>query len=398
MRRPRVLIAGGGIGGLATALALRHKGFDAVVFEQAQTLRDGGAGVYLWTNGMLALDSLGLADRILKTSAAQQFCHFRTWRGKVLAAWAVGEFAAQFGMPTVAVERSALHEVLRDDLGSNGIRTGARVVDFTQDEHGVAVRLADGHVERGDLLIGADGIHSAVRAGLHGARPPRHNGYVAWRGKALLRHDMIPPGSFDSMFGPGTRFVCYDVAPGVVHWMSVANGSAADHNDPDVLRMLTERHRGWAAPVADILAATPASGIIRGEAFDRKPDRRWGAGRVTLLGDAAHPMTFNIGQGACQAVEDAVELAECLAATPTDPVSALRAYEKERRPRTARMQRAARGLGRMAAVEHPALVRLREAFMRSAYPKFLFAAEQKQMSYAERWASGSDSTSSSPTI
>ncbi|MFD4430068.1 FAD-dependent oxidoreductase [Nocardia sp. NPDC058497] len=381
-RTGRALIAGGGIGGMATALALQHKGFDSVVFEQAQAPRDGGAGVHLWTNGMLALDSLGVADTVLKTTAAQQFCHFSTWRGAELAAWPVGEFAAQYGRPTIAVERSALHAALRNSLDSTKFHTGARVVDFTQDERGVAVRLADGHIERGDLLIGADGIYSAVRAGLPGMRPLRNNGYIAWRGKAFLEHDLIPPGSFNAMFGPGTRFVYYDVAPGVVHWMSVANGPADDRDDSGVLQLLTDRHRRWAAPVEDILAATPPSGIIRSAALDRKPDRRWGTGRVTLLGDAAHPMAFNIGQGACQAVEDAVVLAECLASTPADPVTALRAYEKERRARTAHLQRVAWWLGRMASVEHPALVRMREVFMRSTYPTILFAAERKQMSYS----------------
>ncbi|WP_431963186.1 FAD-dependent oxidoreductase [Nocardia sp. bgisy134] len=393
----RVIVAGGGIGGMAAALALQHKGFDSVVFERAQALRDGGAGVHLWTNGMLALDSLGVADHLLKSTVAQQFCHFSTWRGEVMAAWRVGEFAERHGQPTIGVERSALHAALRNALGGSQIHAGARVIGCTQDERGVAVRLADGQVERGDLLIGADGIHSAVRAGLHGTRPPRYNGYIAQRGKAFLRHDLIPPGSFNAMFGPGIRFVYYDVAPGVVHWMSVANGPAAGHDDPGVLRTLTERHRDWAAPVGDILAATPPSGIIRSEALDRKPDRRWGAGRVTLLGDAAHPMAFNIGQGACQAVEDAVVLAECLASAPADPVSALRAYEKERRARTARLQRAAWWLGRMAAVEHPALVRMREAFMRSTYPKILFAAERNQMRCAARALSNSDQKFSLPT-
>ncbi len=389
-RTGRVLVAGGGIGGLAAALALQQKGFEVAVFERATALRDGGAGLHVWTNGVLALDYLGVADEVLKTAPAQQTTHFTTWRGEVLGAWPVGDFVEKYGQPTIAVERSVLHGVLKDALAPGTVHTGAQVTGFSQDQDGVTVRFADGRTERGDLLIGADGIHGAVRTGLLGHVPPRYNGYIAWRGKALLNHDLIPPGTFNAIFGPGTRFTYYDVAPGVVHWMSVANGPAGGRDVPGVGRMLAERHRDWQSPVQEILAATPEDDIIRSDVQDRKPDRRWGSGRVTLLGDAAHPITFNIGQGACQALEDALVLAEYLDGA-ADPVAALRSYEAERRARTAPLQKIAYRIGRMGAVENRLAIRLREAFMRMAWPTRAFqTAEKDQIAYGTRWMRSGD--------
>jgi 2-polyprenyl-6-methoxyphenol hydroxylase-like FAD-dependent oxidoreductase len=394
----RVVVAGGGIGGLAAALALQRKGFEVVVLERAQTLRDGGAGLHIWTNGVMALDWLGLADEVLKTAPAQQIAHFTTWRGEILGAWPVGEFVTRYGRPTIAVERSVLHGILREALAGDPVRTGTRVVSFDQDATGVTVRLADGSTERGDLLIGADGIHGAVRTGLFGPQPPRYNGYIAWRGKACPPEQLIPPGTFNAIFGPGTRFTYYDVAPGVIHWMSVANGPAGGADGPDVLPMLMERHRGWAGPVQQILAATDEDGVIRGDVLDRKPDRRWGTGRVTLLGDAAHPITFNIGQGACQALEDALVLADHLESGSADPVAALRAYEAERRARTAPLQRVAWRIGRMGALENRLAIRAREAVMRRLWPRVVFRiAEKDQIAYGTRWARPAE-TEASQTV
>ncbi|MEU7580004.1 FAD-dependent monooxygenase [Streptomyces sp. NPDC041068] len=383
----RVLIAGGGIGGLAAAVALRQRGFDVLVLERGQELRDGGAGLHVWTNGMLALDALGLADKVLETAPAQRVCHFSSWTGEVLAAWPVGRFAERYGQPTVAVERSVLHGILSSALPRTALRTGARVCGIAQDRHGVRVRLADGTEATGDVLIGADGVYSTVRDALHGPSASHYTGYVAWRGRARLRHELIPPGTFNGLIGRGDRFTYYDVGPGIVHWMSVANAPQGGRDAPGVLAVLAERHRGWPAPIQDLLAATPESDVTRYDVVDRAPDRRWGHGRVTLLGDAAHPITFNIGQGACQALEDALVLADRLGSRPWAPAEALRAYESERRARTAAMQRQARWIGRVNSWANPWTVRLREAAMRRLWDTRVFAAaERSHIAYGTRWA------------
>ncbi|WP_306364901.1 FAD-dependent monooxygenase [Nocardia sp. CC227C] len=381
----RALIAGGGIGGLSAALALRRHGIETTVFESATRLRDGGAGLHIWTNGMIGLDCLGVADRVLDIAPAQRVCEFRTHRDRRLGAWPVGRFPRRYGLPTVAIGRSDLHAILRDALSDTEIRTGAEVAGFSRDDTGVTVEFTDGRTERGDVLIGADGVHSAVRRKLVGDRPPRFTGYVAWRGTAAVGPDVVPPGTFRAYFGHGTRFTYYDTAPGRTYWMSVANGAPGGRDEDDPTTKLIRRHRDWPDPVARLVAATPAGDILRHDVVDRPPLRRWGEGRVSLLGDAAHPITFNIGQGACQAIEDALVLAERLA-DATDAVAALRAYERERIPRTAAMQRLAWRIGRMGAWEHPLAIRAREEFMAAGWDLFAFrAAEQDQVAYALRY-------------
>lgn len=383
----RVLIAGGGIGGIATALALQRQGIESVVFESAPRLRDGGAGLHIWTNGMLALEYLGLADEVRETAPAQDICSFADWRGNSIGDWPVGEFPARYGQPTVAIGRSALHGIMQGAL-TVPVRTGAKVTGYAQDREGVTVRFADGTEERGDVLIGADGIHSAVRAQLLGAEPPHYTGYIAWRGHAKMGPEEIPPGSFLGLFGRGTRFTYYDIAPGVVHWMSVANGPAGGRDQgtgEDTLRMLRSRHRGWVDPVARILDATDPDSVIRNDVVERKPDPVWGSGRVTLLGDAAHAVSFNIGQGACLAIEDALVLAEHLT-RPGDVTTALRAYEAERRTRTAPMQVLAARIGRAGALENPMAVWVRDRLMRAAWTRVAFAAAEKEhVAYGTRW-------------
>lgn len=380
----KVVIAGGGIGGLASALALRSRGIDAVVLESATRLRDGGAGLHMWTNGVLALHELGVAEEVLRTAPVQRVCEFRTHTGDLLGAWPVSRFEETYGAPTIAVARSHLHGVLSRALPPRTIRSGAKVASFRQDEEGVQAVLTDGTVEHGDLLIGADGLHSAVRRELLGDKPPRYNGYIAWRGQAEVGDRTVPPGTFRALFGPGLRFTYYDIAPGVVHWMSVANGPPGGSDGPGIIERLQERHSGWMHPVAQIIAATPEPAVIRTDVFDRAPDKQWGAGRVTLLGDAAHPITFNVGQGACQALEDALVLAECLE-TYDDPVKALRSYEEQRRRRTAALQRLAWWIGRMGALSNPLACRARAGFMKATWDRQAFAGTEKDIAYAARW-------------
>ncbi|QIJ60629.1 FAD-dependent monooxygenase [Streptomyces sp. JB150] len=390
----RVLIAGGGIGGIATALALQQQGIDCVVFERAPQLRDGGAGLHIWTNGMLALARLGVADQVARIAPAQSACHFATSAGRPIGTWPVGEFVERYGQATVAIGRSDLHGILRDAV-SAPVVTGAEVTGYTEHEDGVSLHFADGTSAQGDLLIGADGIRSAVRAQLLGPQPPDYTGYIAWRGHARMSAEEIPPGTFTALFGQGTRFTYYDIAPGVVHWMSVADGPAGgrDEGTPEqTLQMLRERHAGWTGPVRRILDATVPESILRGDVMDRKPDAVWGRGRVTLLGDAAHAMSFNIGQGACQAIEDALVLAGHLAAPGTDAVRALRVYEAERQERTRPMQLLAHRIGVLGSLHNPAAVWLRDRVMGLAWNRIFHSTERDHVAYGTRWTSGAGAT------
>jgi 2-polyprenyl-6-methoxyphenol hydroxylase-like FAD-dependent oxidoreductase len=257
-------------------------------------------------------------------------------------------------------------------------------VGYEQHDDSVAVHLAGGDVVRGDILVGADGIRSAVRRQLLGDTPPDYMGEVAWRAAVDLDHPLIDPATFRCLLGPEGRFVIYPIAPGRVHWMSVTQGEPGGRDGADVREQLLERHRNWAAPVTELIEATPIASILRSDIVDRDPDRRWGEGRITLLGDAAHPMTFHVGQGACQAIEDAVALATQLR-PGTDAVAALRAYEADRQPRTALMQRTARAIGRMGGMNHPATSRRRAAGMGTSWEGATFARLAHEMTTGARW-------------
>jgi len=385
--RRRVLIAGGGIGGIATALALQQQGIDSVIFERAPHLRDGGAGLHIFTNGMLALARLGVADQVAKIAPAQSVCHFATSTGRVIGQYPVGQFVERYGQPTVAISRSHLHGILRDAVTAP-IITGAEVTGYTEHPHGVSLHFADGTTENGDLLIGADGIRSAVRTQLLGPQPPDYTGYIAWRGHAKMSPAEFPPGTFRALFGPGTRFTYYDIAPGIVHWMSVANGPAGgqDQGTPEqTLDLLRARHAGWTTPVEQILEATVPDSILRSDVMDRKPDPVWGQGRITLLGDSAHAISFNIGQGASLALEDALELAGQLA-TPDTPIpQALRAYETERQQRTRPMQLLAHRIGVIGSLQNPTAIWLRDRILKLAWNRTFHTAEHEHVAYATRW-------------
>ncbi|MER6137018.1 FAD-dependent monooxygenase [Streptomyces sp. NPDC001815] len=385
----RVLIAGGGIGGIATALALQQQGIDAVVFERAPALRDGGAGLHIWTNGMLALAHLGVADQVAAIAPAQSECHFATSAGRPIGVWPVGQFVERYGQPTVAIGRSDLHGILRDAVRAPLV-TDAEVTGYTEHLDGVSLHFADGTSEDGDLLIGADGVRSAVRAQLLGPQPPDYTGYIAWRGHAEMSPGQFPSGTFKALFGPGTRFTYYDIAPGVMHWMSVADGPAGgrDEGTPEqTLDMLRARHAGWSGPVRQILDATVPQSILRGDVMDRKPDAVWGRGRVTLLGDAAHAMSFNIGQGACQAIEDGLVLAGHLASPGVSVHQALRAYEAERQQRTRPMQLLAHRIGVLGSLHNPAAVWLRDRVMGLTWNKTFQSTERDHVAYGTRWNS-----------
>jgi len=361
-RRKRAILIGGGIGGLAAATALQQAGLEVAVYERASELCEVGAGLILWPNAMKALGMLGLAVAVRRASRASGGAELLTWRGeRLLEAFPRKLLESEFGEPAAAIHRAELLAVLLQAVGDGVVYLGARCVGYRQDRTGVAALLEDGREVEGDLLIGADGLRSVIRGQLLGETRLRYAGYTAWRGVVPFTLDR---DTWFESWGAGARFGAGALSRGRVYWYATANlPEGAPDGPAGRKRELLERFRGWHAPIPALLEATDEAAILRNDLYDRKPLTRWSDGRVTLLGDAAHPTTPNLGQGACMALEDAVVLAGCLRERE-EILAGLRDYEIRRRPRTSAIVRESRRVGWIGQWESPAACRLRDALLR----------------------------------
>lgn len=361
------MVCGAGIGGLAATVALRRAGLTATAYERHAGPPPGplgGTGLTLWSNATRALDHLGLLDRVAAVGVPLETFDNRTSTGRLLARWPVGDMGRQAGYPSLNVTRADLHRVLRAAAAGHVV-DGAELVDVRADRR-VTARFADGATRDADLLVGADGLRSRVRAQVLLGSPARFAGYAVYRAVVDGAVPEAPPGLFVQLWGRGARFGYYQVGGGRTYWFAVLNCAADERDDPAVRGgLLRQRFTGWAEPVGTLLALTrdQAREISRARVFDRQPERVWGIGPVTLLGDAIHPMTFNIGQGACQAIEDAVALAAGVRSGGHLP-AALRRYEEARMRPTAQMVRRARRIGRWARWESPLLCAARDLALR----------------------------------
>jgi 2-polyprenyl-6-methoxyphenol hydroxylase-like FAD-dependent oxidoreductase len=357
----KAIVVGGGIGGLTAAIALGRAGVEVAVFERAPELREIGAGISLWANATRALKGLGVYEEVRAAGAAEIGGELRTWRGGLLTRIPADDLKERFGEANLAVHRADLQGALYSSLPPGTVRLGAEFTGFDQDDEGVLARYADGREERGDLLVGADGLHSSVRGQLFGQSEPRYAGYAAWRGIAGAGDGSLPEGIGLNLWGRGSEFGLVGIGRGRFYWFATKNApegqaESAAGRKREVLDLLSGAYQ----PARAAVEATPEPEILRNDIYDRKPTSRWGVGRATLLGDAAHPMTPSLGQGACQAIEDAVVLARCLDGGEGNPAS-LRLYEERRVRRTTRVVRRSRLAGRVIQLENPLLCSLRDA-------------------------------------
>ncbi len=351
----RVIVAGAGIGGLSAAIALQRAGHDVVVLEQAPRIEAVGAGITLFANAMIALDRLGVGEAVAATGTPASRSAILTSRGRVLA-----ELPADLLEGAVAVHRADLQGVLAQAAAECEISLGVEVASVEQDAERVVARAADGTAHSGDLLIGADGLNSVVRGAVAEAAP-RYAGYTAWRGVSRV---IIEPGRLTESWGIGERFGLVDIGGGRTYWFATKNAAEGEPDEPDGRKAeVTRRFSSWHAPIAAVADAAPEDAILRNDVYFLEPLRRWSRGRIVLLGDAAHATTPGVGQGAAQAIEDAVVLADRLAGG-RDLTSALREYESARRRRVKRVLKLSRRADRAAQLASPLGWRLRNAVVR----------------------------------
>jgi 2-polyprenyl-6-methoxyphenol hydroxylase-like FAD-dependent oxidoreductase len=328
----KVVIAGAGIGGLAAAIALEKAGHEVDIVERAPVLGEIGAGVALWPNGQRALEALGIRSL---NGLTVRGLELRTWRDRLLTDTPLADFRARYGHELVIVHRAELHSLLLDAAGSSHIQAAAELTGVKQDSAAVEIQLASGERRRVHVLVGADGLRSAARRYVLGDGEPRYSGATCWRGVAPYPVD---DGIAFNWLGIGAEFGIFPLTDGCAYWFAVANRAEREDDRPggrkaDVLATFA----AWPGPVAAVVEATPEADVLRNDLYDRPPARTWSRGRVTLVGDAAHPMLPNAAQGASQALEDAVALGDALATHLPD--EAFRLYE------AARLKRANRFVG-----------------------------------------------------
>jgi len=374
----RVIIAGGGTGGLAAAIALRKAGLEPLVLEQAPAFTAIGAGLGLYANAMKALTYLG-ADAYWRQTAAR--IDISEQRGldddEIITASSLEPRAAKYGEPYYCGHRADLMTSLLMALPPECVRTGSRVVAFEETAHDVRVELAGGEVAggeeiRGDLLVGADGVRSATRRLLMGEREARFTGVVVWRG--LIPREKVPrryDAKIVAWFGPRRHVLLYPLrhdrhTDSVYSLSAFVPATEVNRESWTTSGDLADLHASLAdaCPAMRDLLARMDEALITGIYF-RDPLETWGTDRVTLLGDAAHPAPPSAGQGAGMALEDAVMLAACLRrAGPGNEPAALREYAFRRQPRTARMLESSRVNLRNSQTSDPVQVRARNGYYR----------------------------------
>jgi salicylate hydroxylase len=354
----KLLVAGAGIGGLTAALAALRKGIEVEVYEQAAELREVGAGLQLSANGTRVFYALGVGDALKALSCEATGKEIRLWNtGETWKLFDLGKVSVErYGFPYFTVYRPDLLGVLVAAIGRERIHLGARCTGFIQTADGVELRL-ESRTVKGDVLVGADGVHSRIRQALFGADQPQFTGIIAWRGivpmERLPAHMARMVGS--NWVGPGGHVVHYPLRAGrVMNFVGALERSdwqVESWSARGTTQELAADFAGWHPDVQALIGNIPVP--HKWALMVRPPMPRWSAGRVTLLGDACHSMVPFLAQGAVMAIEDGYVLARALTEGGGDVPARLRRYEEARRERT---RRAVEGSSaNIARFHHPAL-------------------------------------------
>ncbi|MBO0816436.1 MAG: FAD-dependent monooxygenase [Actinobacteria bacterium] len=354
--RVKAVIVGGGIGGLAAALALGQRGWQVEVLERAPQFTEAGAGLSLWPNALRALDALGVGEAARERAVLEGQAGIRDPAGRWLSRADVAELQRRFG-PAAMMHRADLLAVLLAALPGEALRPGITVSRVTE---AGTVTHSDGE-SRADLVVGADGIDSVVRTSIWpDAAAPRYAGYTAWR----LVTPPVPVGESCESWGRGERFGYAPLPDGRVYCWATAN--TAEGAAGGGLAGLRRQFGRWHHPIPALLAAADDDALLHHDLYELPPLSTYVSGKVALAGDAAHAMTPNLGQGACQALEDAVVLAAAL-----DSGEGLDGYDNRRRTRTQMIARRARRIGATAQWASPVAAGLRNTALRLLPPASL---------------------------
>jgi 2-polyprenyl-6-methoxyphenol hydroxylase-like FAD-dependent oxidoreductase len=353
-----IAIVGAGIGGVAAGVALHQAGFAVKVFERASHLREAGAGMSLWPNGTGVLQQLGLLQAVASQGQSGTQFLVRSQSGETLME--IGTAEAE--TPTVCVHRAHLLRVLADALPAESLAVGHELADMQFAGSKLDLRFTNGERLICDGVVGADGIYSRMRGRLVGPSRPVYRGYAIFRGIADVPENFFVGHNSES-WGEGSRFGILAIGGNKVCWYATVNSTELPQHSDWPKERLQEIFCKWHNPIPELIAATEPSAIMLSAACDQQPMRLWSKGPATLIGDASHALTPNLGQGACMAMEDALVLANCLG-KEKDVAAGFRAYEARRFPRVRNAIWRSRWLGEVGQWENRAVVSARNAITR----------------------------------
>jgi 2-polyprenyl-6-methoxyphenol hydroxylase-like FAD-dependent oxidoreductase len=359
----KAIIVGGGIGGLSAAIALRQNGCEVEVYERAPAIREVGAGISLWANAVKILDRLGVGAEIRARKEESGSGALRNKAGTVLSRMRFDELERICKAPMIFIHRAELIDVLKRAIPDEAVHLGAELQSFEAGANGVAVSFADGRSARGDILMAADGLRSRVRLKLFPNTPPRYAGYSSFRAICTYPHEKAGD-AWGETWGRGVRFGLIPMSHNRIYWFLARNAAEGVALTPAQRKdIAVQAATGWHAPVPDVIGATAPDAIIQADIHDIDAPRTFHSGRVVLLGDAAHAMQPNLGQGACQAIEDAFVLAKCLK-EKQEIAAAFAAYDKLRVEHTRAVIREAHKFGRVCQLSNPLACWLRDIAVR----------------------------------
>lgn len=346
----KIIIIGAGIGGLTAGIALKHSGHEVEIYERASQSGTVGAGLSLWANAIHAFDQLGIGNQIRQLGVMEGDGGIHDWRGNDLMATDYAGIKALLGDTTVVVHRADLHVLLEETFGGV-IHWGQTISHYSENHNKVFAHFEDGRTIQADLLIACDGIHSVIRKQMFPQSRPIYAGYTAYRGVTHFDHSRVG-NMWGESWGYGKRFGIAPLSQNRIYWFATYN---APENTivPQEKRQATllSKFEGWHHPVTELIGETDPIAILQHDIHELNPLTSWVDGRVALLGDSAHAMTPNLGQGACQAIEDAVVLGRILKGNP-DVKSALQQYQSQRISRANGVLKQSRLIGKVGQIEN----------------------------------------------
>lgn len=360
--KKNITIVGGGIAGLTTAIALNKAGFSTTIFEAAPEVRAVGAGLALAANAMKAFQKIGIAEDVIAEGRILPAFLLLDQQGKQLVKTNSEALSKKYGVDNFTIHRADLHRVLLSKLDPNTVHSNKRIVDIVTQGEKTLLTFQDGSMHEAEVLVAADGIHSPIRNKLLPNSKERYAGYTCWR--AIIDNTKLQITESSETWGSKGRFGIVPLAHNKIYWFACINAKAQDEKMKAYrVADLMEHFKAFHAPIPQILQETKDEHLLWNDINDLQPIHQLAFGNIVLIGDAGHATTPNMGQGACQAIEDAIILADELSKTD-NVAAAFKAFENRRIQRVHRIVNTSWTFGKIAHIENPWLISARNFLFR----------------------------------